>query len=64
MKLLKDALEASDDEESGSRTVKYVMNPVPEGKGLRFRLTAVGGYNDVIQLKQNEIVLKFFNFFF
>ena len=43
---LKDALESSDDDES--RTVKYVMNPVPEAKGLRFRLTAVGGYNDVI----------------
>ena len=29
---LQDALEASDDEENDSRTVKYVMNPVPEGK--------------------------------
>ena len=55
---LKDALEASDDEESGSRTVKYVMNPVPEGKGLRFRLTAVGGYNDVIQLKRLQDVKR------
>ena len=55
---LKYALEASDDEESGSRAVKYVMNPVPEGKGLRFRLTAVGGYNDVVQLKRLQDVKR------
>ena len=34
------------------------MHPVPEGKGLRFRLTAVGGYSDVIQLKRLQDVKR------
>ena len=32
------------------------MNPVPEGKRLRYRLTAVGGYRDVVELKRLQDV--------
>ena len=32
------------------------MNPVPEGKSLRYRLTAVGGYRDVVELKRLQDV--------
>ena len=52
---LKVALEAEDDEEKESRKVKYVMNPV-RGEGLRFRLTAVSGYRDVVELKRLQNV--------
>ena len=53
---LKAALEADDNEDRESRNVKYVMNPVPEGKRLRYRLTAVGGYRDVVELKRLQDV--------
>ena len=54
---LKAALEADDDKEREARTVKYVMNPVPEG-GLRYRLTAVGGYREVESLKRLQDVKR------
>ena len=49
---LKTALEIDDDTERDGKVVKYVMNPVPDGKGLRYRLTAVGEYRDVVALKR------------
>ena len=54
---LKAVLEADDDKEREARTVKYVMNPVPEG-GLRYRLTAVGGYREVESLKRLQDVKR------
>ena len=65
---LKTALEADDDDERNSRTMKYVMNPVPDGMGLRYRLTAVGDYREVVSLKRlqdvkRNIFLFFLNYF-
>ena len=54
---LKAVLEADDDKEREARTVKYVMNPVPEG-GLRYRLTAVGEYREVQSLKRLQDVKR------
>ena len=55
---LKEALEASDDEEREGRNVQYVMKSVPGGKGLRYRLTAVGEYRDVVPLKRLQDVKR------
>ena len=55
---LKEALEASDDEEREGRNVQYVMRSVPGGKGLRYRLTAVGEYRDVVPLKRLQDVKR------
>ena len=55
---LKAALEAEDDDQRENRNVKYVMNPVPEGTSLRYRLTAVGEYRDVVSLKRLQDVKR------
>ena len=55
---LKTALEIDDDMEREGRVIKYVMNPVPDGGGLRYRLTAVGEYRDVVALKRLDNVRR------
>ena len=55
---LKTVLEADDDKEREARTVKYVMNPVPDRVGLRYRLTAVGEYREVESLKRLQDVKR------
>ena len=55
---LKEALESDDVAETGAKVVRYVMQPVSEGKGLRYRLTAVGEYREVVALKRLQDVKR------
>ena len=55
---LKKALEDDDEAENDAQVLKYVMNPVSDGRGLRYRLTAVGEYRDVVSLKRLQDVKR------